>query len=102
MGWRGRGTQGLGRWPGHGPFSDLPPWQRPGWLYGRGACWWLYPYYTPTGQGASDQTPIPPLMPVTPNLTKEQETVILERQMNALQSQLDAIKNRLSELATDG
>jgi hypothetical protein len=24
----------------------LPPWQRPGWLFGRGWCWWLwgYPY----------------------------------------------------------
>jgi len=25
-------------WPGNGPFSYLPPWQRPGWLYGRGYC----------------------------------------------------------------
>ncbi|WP_455364526.1 hypothetical protein [[Eubacterium] cellulosolvens] len=24
-----------GPWPGAGPFSGLPPWQRPGWLYGR-------------------------------------------------------------------
>lgn len=37
-GWRG----GWGPWPGRGPFSYLPPWQRPGWLYGRGACWWLF------------------------------------------------------------
>ena len=102
MGWRGRGTRGPGRWPGHGPFSDLPPWQRPGWLYGRGACWWIYPYYTPTGQEAADQTPIPPLPPVIPNLTKEHETAILERQMNALQARLEAIKNRLSELANEG
>lgn len=102
MGWRGRGTRGAGRWPGYGPFSDLPPWQRPGRLYGRGACWWLYPYYMPKGQGASDQTPISPLPPITPNLTKEQETAILERQMNALQAQLDAIKNCLSELANEG
>jgi hypothetical protein len=41
-------------WPGRGPFSYLPPWMRPGWLYGRGACWWLfrpyawpYAWYTP-------------------------------------------------------
>ncbi|MGC9132602.1 MAG: DUF5320 domain-containing protein [Candidatus Micrarchaeia archaeon] len=26
------------RWPGNGPFSDLPPWERPGWVYGRGWC----------------------------------------------------------------
>ncbi|MCD6084293.1 MAG: hypothetical protein J7J20_01995 [Desulfurococcales archaeon] len=43
-GWRGgRGRGGWsGPWPGRGPFSYLPPWQRPGWLFGRGACWWLY------------------------------------------------------------
>jgi len=37
-------------WPGRGPFSYLPPWMRPGWLYGRGACWRLfgpYAWYTP-------------------------------------------------------
>jgi len=38
MSWRGA----YGPWPGRGPFSHLPPWQRPGWLYGRGRCWWLF------------------------------------------------------------
>ncbi|MBO8174690.1 MAG: hypothetical protein H0Z18_05485 [Thermococcus sp.] len=45
---RGRGWFGRGRWtgpwPGNGPFSYLPPWQRPGWIYGRRAYW---PYRTP-------------------------------------------------------
>jgi len=43
MGWRG-GWRGWGwsPWPGRGPFSYLPPWLRPGWLFGRGACWWLF------------------------------------------------------------
>ncbi len=43
-GWgRGRGRGGwMGPWPGRGPFSYLPPWQRPGWLFGRGSCWWLF------------------------------------------------------------
>jgi len=40
-GWRGRGGW-FGPWPGRGPFSYLPPWQRPGWLFGRGACWRLF------------------------------------------------------------
>ncbi|MCS7385319.1 MAG: hypothetical protein NDF55_01070 [archaeon GB-1867-005] len=41
-GW-GRGRRGwTGPWPGRGPFSHLPPWMRPGWLFGRGACWWLF------------------------------------------------------------
>lgn len=55
-GWRGgwgRGGWGWrGPWPGRGPFSYLPPWQRPGWLFGKGACWrllwgpWGYWYWT--------------------------------------------------------
>lgn len=99
MGWRGRGL-----WPGHGPFSNLPPWQRPGWLYGRGACWWLYPYYTPTGLRTPDQThvsPGTPLTPLVPRLPKDQETQILEQQTTILQNQLDAIKNRLAELSKE-
>lgn len=36
MGWRGRGGGRSGPWPGRGPFSYLPPWQRPGWLCGYG------------------------------------------------------------------
>ena len=35
MGWR-RGGGWTGPWPGRGPFSYLPPWQRPGWIYGGG------------------------------------------------------------------
>ena len=104
MGWRGRGTRGLGRWPGHGPFSDLPPWQRPGWLYGRGACWGLYPYYTSTEPATPAKTlvpPAPPFTPLIPRFTKEQETQILKQQMTVLQAQLDAIKNRLTEITKE-
>jgi len=36
MGWRGGGRGRSGPWPGRGPFSYLPPWQRPGWLFGYG------------------------------------------------------------------
>jgi len=38
MAWRRGGWGRSGPWPGRGPFSYLPPWQRPGWLfsYGRG------------------------------------------------------------------
>lgn len=42
FGGKGWGRHGwAGPWPGRGPFSHLPPWQRPGWLFGRGACRWL-------------------------------------------------------------
>lgn len=106
MGWRARGRSGGGRglWPGHGPFSNLPPWQRPGWRYGRGACWWLYPYYKSTNPEAPNQTPILPITPLTssiPRFPKEQETQILEQQMTMLQAQLDAVKNHLTELAKE-
>ncbi|MFP3950890.1 MAG: hypothetical protein ACLFVP_01925 [Candidatus Bathyarchaeia archaeon] len=37
MGWRGGRWGQRGPWPGNGPFSFLPPWQRPGGMgYGRG------------------------------------------------------------------
>ena len=106
MGWRGyrRGRSVRGFWPGHGPFSNLPPWQRPGWLYGRGACWWLYPYYTSAEPATLCQTPalsIAPFTPFAPRFTKEQETQMLEQQLTTLQAQLDAIKNRLAELTKE-
>ncbi|RLG78949.1 MAG: hypothetical protein DRO13_06600 [Thermoprotei archaeon] len=60
MGWRGGWGWKGGRqtwdawriWPGRGPFSYLPPWQRPGWIFGRGYCRWLLgwpwrPYWYP-------------------------------------------------------
>lgn len=52
-GWRGGRGGWMGPWPGRGPFSYLPPWLRPGWLFGRRAGWWLfgnpwaYGLYTP-------------------------------------------------------
>ena len=106
MGWRGHGRGGIGRglWSGHGPFRNLPPWQRPGWLYGRGACWWLYPYYTSTEPATPAKTlvpPVPPFTPLIPRFTKEQETQILKQQMTVLQAQLDAIKNRLTEITKE-
>ncbi len=65
MGWRGGwGGRGgwSGPWPSRGPFSYLPPWQRPGRLFGRGACWWLFdaPY---AGYGYAPYMPYYPLMP---------------------------------------
>ncbi|WP_083818581.1 hypothetical protein [Pyrolobus fumarii] len=45
LGWWG-GWRGRGPWwargqpcPGNGPWRHLPPWQRPGWVMGRGWCW---------------------------------------------------------------
>ena len=104
MGWRGRGS---GPWPGRGPFSYLPPWQRPGWLYGRGACWWVLPTNlqatVPQVPPATvPPTPVPPTVPTTPfvpTFTKEKEKQMLGQQVKALEAQLDAIKKRLEELS---
>ena len=108
MGWRGQGRGGGqgGPWPGRGPFSYLPPWQRPGWLYGRGACWWLLnPYIQATNPQApsiGQQTQFPPIVPTTPfmhALTEEQEKQMLEQQLGFLETQLGAIRKRLEELS---
>lgn len=94
MGWRRRGGSWVGPWPGRGPFSYLPPWQRPGWLYGRGACWWLFAPYL--------QTTIPQTPAVTPpaytTVPKEQEMAMLENQMKWLEETLEQIRKRLVEL----
>ena len=60
---RGRGRN-QGSWPGNGPFSHLPPWQRPGWLYGPGSCWYIYRQNAET---APDQ-PLPFTDQFTPNI----------------------------------
>ncbi len=81
--------RGATNWPGAGPYSHLPPWQRPGWLYGRGFCRQLY--YT--------QPPIQ--APITPQdekaiLTEQKE--IMQEQLKTLQERLDQIQTRLNEL----
>jgi hypothetical protein len=45
--------------------------------------------------------PTTPLTQSIPRFSKEQETQILEQQMTVLQSQLDAVKNRLTELSKE-
>jgi len=94
MGWRERSGGWRGPWPGRGPFGYLPPWQRPGWLYGRGACWWLFAPNLPTT--------IPQALAVMPPtsiaIPKEQEVAMLENQVKRLEQTLEQIKKRLEEL----
>jgi hypothetical protein len=107
MSWRGQGRGGWsGSWPGRGPFSSLPPWQRPGWLYGRGACWWFYKPYlqtniqpVPSVEQQPQISPIVPTMPLMPTLTKEKEKQMLEQQLGFVEAHLDAIRKRLEELS---
>ena len=84
MAWRlaGRGRGGwYGSWPGRGPFSDLPPWERPGWIYGRGACWRFLgnPYF--------EKYP-----------SDKEERSFLETSKKDLEEQLKSIEKRISEL----
>lgn len=103
FGWR----RFQGSWPGRGPFSHLPPWERPGWLYGRGACWWLFgprgypPIPAPYGYDIPTTAPAPtgyPWAPATPAISKEQELAWLEEMLKALEQELEQIKKRLAEL----
>ena len=94
-----------GTYPGNGPFRDLPPWQRPGWIYGGGRGWgqayttdptrcarfpWLPRWWwsNPDYQG---QVPfVPP--------TTSQEKEYLEDQKKFLEENISEIRKRLDEL----
>jgi len=117
MGYRGR----RGGYPGNGPFNDVPPWQRPGWLYGYGRgigagygrayyagdpskCarfpwlsrwWWANPSY----QGmvpASTATGDAPVAPTPPD-----ERAFLQDQMKYMEQELAGIRKRLDELGSE-
>jgi len=109
-GWGGRGRGGwFGPWPGRGPFSHLPPWQRPGWLFGRGACWWLfgppawygrYPSYPPTypPQYSGGYPPTPYWYQAPQSL--EDEVAALEESKKDLEEELKGVEARIEELKT--
>ncbi len=81
MGWRRC-------WLGRGPFNNLSPWERPGWLFGRGLCSWMY---DPNLQK------IAPLEPYVAN-SKDQEIFSLESRAKLLEQTLNDVKKRLEEL----
>jgi len=117
MGYRGRRGGG---YPGNGPFRDLPPWQRPGRVYGYGRgyglgygrgygytgdptkCarfpwlprwWWSNPDY----QGA---VPVPPA-DVSAMGPVPDERVYLQDQTKYLEQELEALRKRLEELGSE-
>ena len=83
---RGRGQ---GAWPGNGPFRHLPPWERPGWIYGRGACW--YGVYPNIGTAS-------PLDSQGDVQTLRRQKDLLETQVASLQERLAEVEKQLSEL----
>jgi hypothetical protein len=82
---------GRGRWPGNGPFRDLPPWERPGWLYGRGSCWYMG--YRP-GVGYT----VPQFTTANDIQSLQNQRDVLEEQIKSLQNSLKNIEKRLSEI----
>ena len=108
-----------GRYPGNGPFRDLPPWQRPGQVYGYGRgyglgygrgygyagdptkCarfpwlprWW---WSTPDYQGA---VPVPPADASAAPVPDERN--FLQDQTKYLEQELAAIRKRLEELGSE-
>lgn len=107
MGWRGRGGGWASRWPGRGPFRDIPPWQRPGWLYGYGAgryyssydpsvCQrfpWLPKWWWANPEIADD---VPSYE--VPKVNAEQEKRVLEKRAEFLEQEIEYINKRLEEL----
>ena len=93
-GWRGRGE---GQWPGRGPFSHLPPWQRPGWLYGRGTCWRLYVANMPPTSVLPTGV-IPVLKPEDEATLLASQKTLMEEQLKAVQETLKKIQERLDAL----
>jgi hypothetical protein len=88
----GNRGQGQGAWPGNGPFRHLPPWERPGWLYGRGYCWYgVYP----------NVTGMAPSNPQTESRILQSQRELLEQQLKSLQERLTQIEKRLSELDSE-
>ncbi len=72
------------RYPGFGPWSHLPPWERPGWKFGRGRCWWLFAN--------------PEYMEQYSGLSKEEELRMLEEMERYLEEELRMIRRRIKEL----
>jgi len=101
-GGRGRGgDRGGGPWPGNGPFSHLPPWDRPGWLYGPGSCWVLGYRGNPQTAPTTPTTGVAPNVPIssqTESQALERQKEVMEQQIKSLEESLNRIEQRLEEL----
>lgn len=76
------------RYPGFGPWRHLPPWERPGWKYGRGRCWRFLP-----GRGYGGSAYGPYASEYTEN-----EIEMLEEEAKFLEDRLNEVKRRLDEM----
>ncbi len=90
---RGCGANRQGAWPGNGPFRHLPPWERPGWIYGPGSCWTL-------GLRGVPVTSTPWFSQVTDIEVLKSQKDALESQLNSLKQSIEQIEKRIKELET--
>ena len=117
MGYRGR----RGRYPGNGPFRDLPPYQRPGRLYGRGMGYGRgYGYYgagygRKYGSASLYNCARFPWLPrwwwtnpdtageyhVPPAASTEQRRKYLEDHMKLLEQEISEVRKRLEEVGSE-
>lgn len=88
MGWRRRDTDGY--WPGRGPFRYLPPWERPGWLYGPGSCRWLF------SRGFAPSY----MLPRSPSVNEQID--VLETYKKDIESELEEITQEIERLKKMG
>ena len=107
MGYRRRAY--FDQWPGNGPCSQLPPWQRPGRVYGgRGqganpqACasfpgrprwWWATPAYTYQPPTPAPQDEIAALEDSKKELGEEKASI--EQEINDIETYLKELKSKL-------
>ncbi|ADV65388.1 DUF5320 domain-containing protein [Desulfurococcus mucosus] len=92
MGWWNRWWK---PYPGNGPFSHLPPWERPGWVL-FGSYRWYGGYVFPPGyywgaQAADSE-----------RAWLEYRKAMIENTIRALNEELSYIDRRLKELGSTG
>ncbi|MEM4747088.1 MAG: hypothetical protein QXW74_01005 [Archaeoglobaceae archaeon] len=76
------------KWPGFGPFSHLPPWERPGWYYGKCFCRYLIKRHF-WNLSASPKEEISAL---------EEYRKKLEAQKESIEEELKELERRIKEL----
>jgi hypothetical protein len=93
------------RYPGNGPFSDLPPYQRPGFIYGGGRGYWgtdpsqcaRFPWLPRWWWASPDSENVPAGAVPTPQ-ARSSEREFLETQLKYLNEEIEQIRKRLEDI----
>ena len=91
-----------GRYPGNGPWRDVPPYQRPGWTAGYGRGYGRGYGFTGTDPTKCARFPWLPRWwwsnPAADAPVPSTEKEFLEGQVTALTKELEDLKKRLAEI----